>query len=35
MTVVYRSDSYNNVCELEYVLVEHNRWLADNIIRAG
>lgn len=35
MIVVYRSDSYDNVCELERELVEHNKGLADNLIAGG
>ena len=35
MIIIYRSDSYDNVCNLERDLVEHNRELADNIIGGG
>ncbi|MBC7930638.1 MAG: GIY-YIG nuclease family protein [Rubrivivax sp.] len=35
MAVVYQSESLENVSELERLLVEHNRELADNIISGG
>lgn len=35
MLVVYQSTSINNVRDLEYLLVEHNRELCDNIISGG
>jgi hypothetical protein len=35
MIVVYRSQSINSVSELEDLLVEHNRDLADNLISGG
>lgn len=35
MIVVYRSDSYDNVCDLERQLIEHNSELADNMIGGG
>jgi len=35
MAVVYRSDSYDNVCDLERELIEHNSGLADNMIGGG
>lgn len=35
MVVIYRSDSYGNVCELERELIEHNWELADNMIGGG
>lgn len=35
MLVVYQSSSIKNVRELEYLLVEHNRDLCDNIISGG
>ena len=35
MIVIYCSNSYDNVCDLERELVNHNRGLADNIIGGG
>lgn len=35
MLVVYQSSSIKNVRDLEYLLVEHNRELCDNIISGG
>lgn len=35
MLVVYKSASVKNVRELEYLLIEHNRELCDNIIAGG
>jgi len=35
MIVIYRSESFDNVRELERELVAHNRALADNIIGGG
>lgn len=35
MAVVYQSTSIDNVAELERLLIEHNRELADNIIAGG
>ena len=35
MLVVYQSASIKNVRELEYLLIEHNRELCDNIIAGG
>jgi hypothetical protein len=35
MAVVYESSSINNVSQLECLLIEHNKELADNIISGG
>jgi hypothetical protein len=35
MHVVYRTDSYDNVCLLERELIDHNSELTDNMIGGG
>ncbi len=35
MAVVYQSSSIENVSQLEWLMIEHNRELADNIIAGG
>jgi protein involved in ribonucleotide reduction len=35
MLVIYQSSSVKNVRNLEYLLIEHNRELCDNIIAGG